>query len=91
MREAHFLPCHPPLEDILNLPAKATEYEDIPNKPQILEHLAFLTRIKCYAQLLDSCPASTFKDSNGQLRLLISPSLVPFLPPLSQGPRDNLG
>lgn len=43
------------------------------------------------AQLLDSCPASTFKDSNGQLRLLISPSLVPFLPPLSQGPRDNLG
>lgn len=42
---------------ILNLPAKATEYEDIPNKPQILEHLAFLTRIKCltasiYSKLL---------------------------------------
>lgn len=41
----------------LNHISKVMEYEDIPNKPQILEHLAFLARIYCltasvYSKLL---------------------------------------
>lgn len=45
------------MHHILNHTAEVTEYEDIPDKPQILEHLAFLARIECstasiYSKLL---------------------------------------